>query len=72
MSVMVVISGSFPYTYSVLYMTVNWWCAAGVSWQRHGEIGLGKRFCRYHDGDDAHDGHLRVFSKEVARLLCLR
>jgi hypothetical protein len=25
MSVMAVISGTFPYTYGVFYMTVNWW-----------------------------------------------
>jgi hypothetical protein len=67
MSVMVVMSVTFPHTYRVLYMTVNWWCVPGASCQRHahrhGENGLDRRLSRYHDGDDAHDGHLRGFSR---------
>jgi hypothetical protein len=31
MSVMVVMSVTFPHTYRVLYMTVNWWCVPGAS-----------------------------------------
>jgi hypothetical protein len=30
---------------------------------RHGENGLDKRLCRYHDGDDASDGEMQRFSK---------
>ena len=30
---------------------------------RHGEKGLDKRIRRYYDGDDAHDGLLRRFSR---------
>jgi hypothetical protein len=36
MSVMGVISGTFPHTYRVLYMTVNWW----VLCERHGSVTL--------------------------------
>jgi hypothetical protein len=28
-----------------------------------GKIGLGKPLSRCHDGDDAHDGHLRAYSR---------
>ena len=48
-------------------MTVDWWCATGASWQRHGDRhgdnGLDKRLPRHHDSDDAYDGRLRTFSK---------
>jgi hypothetical protein len=67
MSVMVVMSVTFPHTYRVLYMTVNWWCVPGASChrhdQRHGENGLSMRCTCLCDGRDAHDGNLRIFSK---------
>src|SRR3954465_2652018 len=57
-----------------LHMTVNCECVRGPSrhrhGERHGEIGLGKPLARYHDGDDAHDGHLQRFSRRWWRL-CL-
>jgi hypothetical protein len=62
-----VMSVTFPYTYRVLYMTVNWWCVPGASCHRHayrhGENGLDMRLGRYHDGDDARDSPLRRFSR---------
>ncbi len=64
------ISGTFPDTYGILYMTVNCWRIWGPSRHRHGEIALGKPLARYHDGDDAHDGHLQRFSRRWWRL-CL-
>jgi hypothetical protein len=65
-----VISGTFPDTYGILYMTVNCWCIWGPSRHRHGEIALGEPLARYYDGDDAHDGHLQRFSRRWWRL-CL-
>jgi hypothetical protein len=45
-----------------------WWIA-GVFVDRHPhrhqEKGLGKRFSRYRDGDDAHDGPLRAYSRAI-------
>ena len=65
---MSVMSGTFPDTYGVFYVTVNRWRIQGPSRHRHGyrhrEKGLGKRFSRYHDGDDAHDSGLRVLSRQ--------
>jgi hypothetical protein len=69
-AVMSVMRGPFPDTYRVFYMTVNRWRVWLPSRHRHGgchrENGLGKRFSRYrdgHDDDDAHDAHLRAYSK---------
>jgi hypothetical protein len=49
-------------------MTVNCWRVRGPSRHRYGyrhrEKGLGKRFSRYRDGHDAHDGPLRAYSRE--------
>src|SRR5215208_6088690 len=71
-AVMSVMSGPFPYTYRVFYMTLNCWCIRGPSCHRHGHRhrgkGLGKRFSRYRDGYDAHDGHLRAYSGQGAHL----
>jgi hypothetical protein len=68
---MSVMSGTFPDTYRVFYMTVNCQCIWGPSrhrhGERHGEIGLGKPLARYRDGDDAHDGHLRAYSRQGMR-----
>jgi hypothetical protein len=65
-TVMSVMSGTFPYTYGVFYMTVNRWRIRGPSGHRHRyryrEKGLCKGFSRYRDGDDAHDDDLRTFS----------
>jgi hypothetical protein len=69
-SVMGVISGTFSYTYGILYMTVNCWCIWEPSRHRHGEIALGKPLARYYDGDDANDGHLQRFSRRRWQL-CL-
>jgi len=48
-------------------MTVNRWRIQGPSRHRHRyrhrEKGLGKRFSRYRDGDDVHDGELRAYSR---------
>jgi hypothetical protein len=67
MSVMSVISGTFPDTYRVFHMTVDCWCIRGPSRHRHGYRhrgkGLGKRLTRYRDGHDAHDDELRVRSR---------
>jgi hypothetical protein len=67
-AVMSVMSGAFPDTYGVFYMTVNCGCVWGPSCHRHRGKGLGKRFSRYRDGDDAHDGHLRAYSRQGALL----
>jgi hypothetical protein len=65
MSVIIVISATFPPYLSGFPMTVNWWCVLGASLHRHGdrhrENGLDKRFSRHHD---ARDAHLRVFSRQ--------
>ena len=63
---MSVMSGTFPYTYRVFYMTVNGWRVRGPSChrhERHGNNRLNKGFSSHHDSDDAHDGHLRAYSK---------
>src|SRR5215218_3043030 len=43
-SVMSVMSGTFPYTYRVFYMTVNRWCICEPSYHRHGERHGGKAY----------------------------
>jgi hypothetical protein len=67
-TVMSVMWITFPYTYGVFYMTVNcrwvWGPSSHRHGGRHGEIGLGKRYSRYHDSHDAHDGGLREFSRQ--------
>ena len=72
-TVMSVMSGTFPDTYGVFYMTVNRWRVRGPSRHRHGERhrrnALPKQLPRCHDGDDAHDGHLRANSRQWR--LCL-
>jgi hypothetical protein len=69
---MSVMSGTLPDTYGVIYMTVNCWRVREPSRDRHihchRENGLGKRFSRYRDGDDAHDDELRMFSRSLAML----
>ena len=72
MSIIGVICGTFPDTYGVFYMTVDCWCTRGPSRHRHGERhrgkDLGKRFSRYRDGHDAHDGDLRAYSRQGVHL----
>jgi hypothetical protein len=69
---MSVMSGTFPDTYRVFYVTMNCWRVRGLSRHRHihrhREKGLGKRFSRYLDGDDAHDGPLRACSRQGVHL----
>ena len=71
-SVMSVMDGTFPDTYGVLYVTIICWRVREPSHHRHihrhREKGLGKRFSRYRDGHDAHDGHLRAYSRQGMRL----
>jgi hypothetical protein len=72
MAIMSVISGTFPYTYGVFYMTMNCQCFWGPSYHRHpyrrrGK-GLGKRFSRYRDVHDAHDADIRAYSRQGAHL----
>jgi hypothetical protein len=57
-----VMSGTFPDTYGVFYVTINCWRVREPSRHRHQENPIGKRLSSYHDGDDARDGHLRTFS----------
>jgi hypothetical protein len=60
-------SGTFPDTYGVFYMTVYRWRVRGLSCHRHGYRhrgkGLGKRLTRRRDGDDAHDADIRAYSR---------
>jgi hypothetical protein len=67
MSVISVMSGTFPDIYGGYYMTVKCWRVRGPSRHRHDERhrrnALPKRLPRYRDGDDAHDGHLRAYSR---------
>jgi hypothetical protein len=62
---MSVISGTFPDTHGVIYMTVDCWRVRGPSYHRHGEhhgeIGLPRRLTRRRDGDDA---HIRAYSRQ--------
>ncbi len=64
---MSVMSGTFPDTYGVFYMTVNCWCVWRRSYHRHvhpdRRKGLAKRVSRYRDGDDAHEGELPAYSR---------
>jgi hypothetical protein len=64
---MSVMSGTFPDTYGVFYMTVNGWRVRGPSRHRHGERhrrnALPKWLSSYYDGDDAHDDDLQVLSR---------
>jgi hypothetical protein len=66
-AVMSGMSGTFPDTYGVFYMTVNRWRVRGPSRHCHGyrhrEKGLGKRLTRRRDGDDAHDADIRAYSR---------
>jgi hypothetical protein len=74
-AVMSVISGTFPDTNGVLSVTINSWRVRGPSRHRHGERhrgkGLPKRLTRRRDGDDAHDGHLRAYSRQGVHLYFL-
>src|SRR5215210_5153478 len=67
-SVMGVMSSTFPDTNGVFYVTINSWRVWGPSRHRHGERHqenpMGKRLPRYRDGDDAHDGQLRSYSRQ--------
>jgi hypothetical protein len=69
---MSVMSGTFPDTYGVFYMTVNCQCIWGPSRHRHGEChrrnALPKQLTRCHDGDDAHDADIRAYSRQGALL----
>ena len=69
---MSVMSGTFPDTNGVFYVTVNSWYIRGSSRHRHDERhrrnALPKRLTRYRDGHDAHDGHLRAYSRQGMRL----
>ena len=71
-TVISVMSGIFPYTYRVFYMTVKRSCVQGPSrhrhGERHGEIGLGMRYSRPDDDDDANDGDIRAYSRQGRRL----
>ncbi len=44
-------------------LMVAWGPSCHRHGERHGEIGLCKRYSRPHDGDDAHDDELRVLSR---------
>ena len=54
------------------YVTMESWRVRGPSRYRHGYRhrgkGLGKRFSRYRDGDDARDADIRAYSREGMRL----
>jgi hypothetical protein len=67
-TVMSVMSGTFPDTYGVFYVTINSWRVRGPSCHRHGERqrrnALPKRLTRRRDGRDAHDDGLRVLSRQ--------
>src|SRR5215217_9075032 len=67
-AVMSVMSGTFPDTNGVFYVTINSWRVRGPSRHRHGyrhrENGLGKRLIRRCDDDDAHDADIRSYSRQ--------
>src|ERR671921_2553948 len=71
-TVMGVMSGTFPYTYGLFYVTINSWRVRGPSRHRHGERHrrnvLPKRLPRRRDGDDAHDADIRAYSRQGALL----
>jgi hypothetical protein len=56
-------------------MTVDCWRVRGPSRDRHiyrhRENGLGKRFSRRRDGDDAHDDDIRAYSRQGVHLYFL-
>jgi hypothetical protein len=64
-AVMSVISGTFPYTYGIFYVTIDSWRVRGPSRHRHGERhrrnALPKPLTRRRDGDDA---HIRAYSRQ--------
>ena len=70
---MSVISGTFSDTKGVFYVTINSWRVRGPSRHRHDERhrrnALPKLLSRYRDGDDAHDGHLRAYSRAPLPLI---
>jgi hypothetical protein len=69
-AVMSVMRASFPDTYGGYYVKINSWRVRGPSRHRHGERHqenpIGKRLSSYHDGRDAHEGHLRAYSRSGA------
>jgi hypothetical protein len=71
-AVMSVISGAFPDTNGVFYVTINSWRIRGPSRHRHGERhrrnALPKGLTRPHDGDDAHDADIRAHSRQRVHL----
>jgi len=71
MSVTVVMDGTFPIPIGFLHdgeLVAYPRASRHRHGQRHGEIGLCKRLPRYHDGHDAHDGHLRACSRHSVNL----
>jgi hypothetical protein len=68
---MSVMSGTFPDTYGLFYVTINSWRVREPSRHRHGERhrrnALPKRLTRYRDGDDAHYGPLGLILDEGMR-----
>ena len=73
--VIAVMRGTFPDTYGLFCVTIKSWRVRGPSRHRHGEHhrrnALPKRITRYRDGHDAHDGHLRAYSREGVHLYFL-
>jgi hypothetical protein len=64
---MSVMSGTFPDTNGVFYVTIKSWRGRGPSRHRHCERhrsnALPKRLTRYRDDDDAHDADIRAYSR---------
>jgi len=73
---MSVMSGTFPDTYGVFYMTVNHWRVRGPSCHRHvyrhRVNRIGKPLSRCHDGDDAHDADILAHSRQGGTSLLRR
>ena len=71
-AVMSVISGTFPDTNGVFYVTINSWRVRGPPCHCHGyrhrRNALPKRLTRRCDSDDAHDDELQVRSRQGALL----
>jgi len=71
-AVMSVMSGTFPDTNGVFYVTINSWRVRGPSRHRHDEChrrnDLPKPLSRYRDGDDAHDADIRAYSRQGMHL----
>ncbi len=68
---MSVMSGTFPDTYGVFYVTINSWRVRGPSrhrHERHRRNALPKRLTRRRDGHDAHDADIRAYSRQGAHL----